>query len=179
MIDYQKHWGQVKEKWIDAWLPTKKYLENKTCVDIGIWKGVLNAKAKIEFNTDTVIGVEPFEEHREICKKYLPECVLYESIDDLPEKTTTDVILLHGIICLLDVHWKEDLGKIFQKIKANTVHIRNLDAYKPCTGKDRETNLYKITDYANAPDNKTVIAECQKYGYNVVYKQENVIVLQK
>ena len=38
--------------WESTWIPYRDFFENKTCVDIGIWKGILNAKANKYFFAD-------------------------------------------------------------------------------------------------------------------------------
>ena len=57
--EIHKHWKNCQRHWDTTWLPSKEIIKNKKCLDVGIWKGILNAKAMKEFNCNTTHGVEP------------------------------------------------------------------------------------------------------------------------
>lgn len=141
----------LKNHWHDTWVPTKNLLQNKKCLDVGIWKGILNYSAHKIYNCETIIGVEPFDEHSDYCSKILPDCKIYKLIEDIPFDIRVDVTFLHGVICLMGAHWKTNLNNLFSRVNSDILHIRHDDTLRECNGIDRETNLYDLPDYSQSP----------------------------
>ena len=80
MIELRTAWNECKHHWQKSWLENKHLLKNKTCLDVGIWKGVLNAKARKYLNCNTIIGIEPYLSHVKMCQKLNPGIMLYLSL---------------------------------------------------------------------------------------------------
>lgn len=146
--------------WESTWIPYRDFFENKTCVDIGIWKGILNAKANKYFNCKTTIGVEPNEVHLLDCGKMNPSTKLYTSIEELPHMIDTDVVLLHGVICLMGTHWTHELENLLSKVNCKYIHIRHLRGKfvgDDELGTKRETNRYNLHSYKDNPTSDDII----------------------
>jgi hypothetical protein len=174
---------------ISHWEPTwKKYqyvLENKNCIDIGIWKGVLNAMAKKEFNCNTIIGVEPNKEHQNDCKKFYPSIELYNTIKDIPNDINVDLILMHGVICLMGDAWQEELQLLFKKVNAKFLHIRHRNFIKNTKvgNKNREYNIHNLKNYNSSPSKNMLITFLKKYKYeltiDITIDNNNILIFEK
>lgn len=123
--DLQFMWKSCKHHWEGTWADYQNLFEGRTCLDIGIWKGLLNAMAKKHINCETKIGVEPSIIHRTDCKKFNPHTKLYPSIEELPDNIYTDIILLHGVIWLMGTDWTQEMKTLLSKVSCKHVHIRN------------------------------------------------------
>ena len=155
--------------WQETWLPSTAFLQNKNCVDIGIWKGILNAKAKKYMNCVTNIGIEPDTSHRLDCQKLNPGIKLYTTIDDVQENIITDVILLHGVICLMGEKWQSELNQILKKISCNSIHVRHTENFeKGMLGQNRETNRYNLKNYTHSPTVTKLIDFFEKHNYTLL-----------
>ena len=66
--------------WQNTYLFNKDILENKKCVDVGIWYGVSNAYAAESFNLKTTHGIDPNKNFTDICSQILPGIKVYETI---------------------------------------------------------------------------------------------------
>ena len=156
-------WSSCKKWWQTAWIPYSNFFTDKTCIDIGIWKGILPARAKKEFNLTTEIGVEPNETHRIDCKKLNLSTKLYAHIEDLPDMIKTDIVLLHGVICLMGTHWRRELENLFSKVNCEHVHVRHQDGDLFRSGRpniienERETNRYNLSSYKDSPVSNDLI----------------------
>tara|TARA_B100001175_G_C19474978_1_gene623814 strand:- start:955 stop:1473 length:519 start_codon:yes stop_codon:yes gene_type:complete len=142
-------------------MPYRDFFENKSCVDVGMWKGILNAKAKKDFNCNTTIGVEPNGTHLSDCGKINPYTKLYTSIEQLPHMINTDIVLLHGVICLMGIHWIHELENLLIKVNCKYIHIRHQggDIFNNAipTGTKRETNRYNLNSYKDNPVSDDII----------------------
>ena len=163
--------------WESTWIPYKDFFENKSCVDIGIWKGILNAKAKKDFNCKTTIGVEPNEIHLSDCEKINPSTKLYADIEHLPNMINTDIVLLHGVICLMGRHWIHELENLLLKVNCRYIHVRHQggDIFNNAipTGTKRETNRYNLTSYKDNPTSDDIIKFLSPKGFDLM-DQKNV-----
>ena len=176
-------WLDCKKHWENTWLPDREFFQDKTCVDIGMWKGLLNARAKKEFNLATNIGVEPDEMHRLACKKLNLSTTLYANIEDLPDMIKTDIVLLHGVFSVMGKHWRQELENLFSKINCKHVHIR-LNGYssrhiRP-TGTGRQTSRYALTSYKDTATSDMVIDFLSKKGFDLLEQRtlsEKYIIL--
>jgi hypothetical protein len=170
---YQANSGE--HHWQNTWMPNKKILQNTKCLDYGMWKGILNARAKVEFNCDTIIGIECNAEHRADCQKLNINSKLYASVDDLPDDTMVDVIFLHGIISLLGKNWTNELEKLFKKVKARTLQIRHgeFKQNEVCSSKNRETNNFNLKNYNLSPTRDELIEFFKENKYNLIHRNKN------
>lgn len=173
--------------WESTWMPYRDFFENKTCVDIGIWKGILNAKANKDFNCKTTIGVEPNEVHLLDCGKMNPSTKLYTSIEELPHMIDTDVVLLHGVICLMGTHWTHELENLLSKVNCKYIHIRHLrekfNSVIP-TGTKRETNRYNLHSYKDNPTSDDIIKFLSAKEFDLMDQknvniQNSIMIFQK
>jgi hypothetical protein len=168
--------------WESTWVPSKDILQNTTCADFGIWKGILNAKARKEFNCNTTIGIESDPTHFHDCIKFNPGTVLYKSIDQIKNHTKVDVIFMHGIICLLGDRWYPDCEKLCKKIDANIIHIRHREfgINTHVNGVLRETNTQNLENYNKSPSRKTVIEFfTKKFNYKLEKQTGEILILKK
>jgi hypothetical protein len=180
-------WHSVKRHWESTWIASKHLLQNTTCADFGIWKGILNSKARKEFNCDTVIGIEPDPIHLRDCAKFNPGTVLYKSIDQIKEHTKVDVLFMHGVICLLGDEWTSDCKKLCEKIDADIIHIRHKDFERntPVSGVGnptyvgRETNPLNLENYNKSPSSKAVIDFFTKLNYKLEKQSGELLILRK
>ena len=174
--------------WESTWIPYRDFFENKTCVDIGMWKGILNARAKKDFNCNTTIGVEPNGIHLSDCGKMNPYTKLYTSIEQLPHMIDADVVLLHGVICLMGTHWTHELENLLLKVHCRYIHIRHqggdiFNNAKP-TGTKRETNRYNLDSYKDNPTSEDIIKFLGAKGFNLIDQKtvdikDSIIILQR
>jgi len=178
--EIHKHWKNCQRHWDTTWLPSKEIIKNKKCLDVGIWKGILNAKAMKEFNCNTTHGVEPDQEHRLDCKRFNPHTEVYESINDLPSDLHVDIIFLHAVICLMGNFWKSELEELFKKVKANILHIRHKDHNDDeiVTGVGRDNNNYNITNYEESPSSKKLIDFLQERKYKLLSQHNAILILE-
>jgi len=173
MIELRTAWNACKHHWQKSWLENKHLLQNKTCLDVGIWKGVLNAKARKYLNCNTIIGIEPYLSHVKMCQKLNPGIMLYNTVDDLPHEQKVDVILLQGIICLM-LYWRDDLTQLFEKVKAKTLLVRHEDYYNyQCSGEKRETNIHNLKNFTHSPTHKQLIFFLAQHNYKLITKKED------
>ena len=177
-IDNLKYmWEVCSHHWQSTWADYQNLFEGKTCVDIGIWKGLLNAKAEKQLNCKTKIGVEPSFTHRADCKKINPHTKLYPSIDDLPDGIFTDIILLHGVIWLMD-NWTQEIKTLLSKVNCKHVHIRspNHDTYPTKTEKmitdDYRNFTKKKMKYYNGPTINDIVEFFSTENYSVIDRKE-------
>jgi len=186
--NFAQLWSDCERHWETTWVHDRDFFQDKTCIDIGMWKGILTARAKKEFNLTTDIGVEPNQTHRIDCKKLNLSTKLYAHIEDLPDMIKTDIVLLHGVICLMGTHWRQELENLFSKVNCKHVHIRHRDgdAFKNVrpTGIGRETNRYDNPPNKNNPTSDTVINFLSKKGFYLlgqkILDDKNIILkLQK
>ena len=171
----------VEHNWYDTWLPTKKFIENKKCLDFGIWKGLLNARARKELNCDTIIGIEWDDQHRLDCKKINKNIKLYKSIEDLEHKIQVDVIFMHGVICLLGQNWTSTLEKLLQKVSSEILHIRHKEFThnEHCSGVGREANSYNLNDYNFSPSKQELINFLEAHNYNNIYFNQKLLLFRR
>ena len=158
------YWPQAGKRWNKTWKPNPEFWRNKTCIDIGIWKGHLNARALKEYNCKTIIGVEPFEEHRVDCERVCPNTKLYNQIEDLPENISVDIIIMHGLIKLLGKYWKEQVSLLLSKVNARFIHVRH-GVKNNFTGLDRETNIYDLKNYDDMPSQEELVLFFKSKNY--------------
>jgi hypothetical protein len=179
-------WQSCRHHWKDTWMDYQNLFEGKTCVDIGIWKGLLNARAEKQFNCKTKIGVEPNLTNRTDCKKLNPYTELYPTIEDLPDTIDTDILLLHGVICLMGTHWIQEMENLLPKVNCKHIHIRHLKTYaishgEVCTEKDdRQGNRYNLKSYKESPTTNEIIEFLSKKNFNLTSSKntdgENIIM---
>ena len=176
----RKHYKSCQRHWNTTWLPSKEILQNKKCLDVGIWKGILNAKARKEFKCITTHGVEPDQEHRLDCKKFNPHINLYESINDLPSDLHVDIIFLHAVICLMGELWESELETLLKKVKSNILHVRHKDYNDNdiVIGVGRETNNYNIKNYKQSPSQKKLLGFLQEKNYKLLSQNDGVSILE-
>jgi len=163
----------VFKHYAESWMYFKEYLQNKKCIDIGIHQGMANKQAKSDFNLETSIGIEPSKQNRAICKRLMPNTILLKDIDhlerDYKDTINTDVILMLGVIGLFGKEWKNTLARVFQKIDAPAVLIRQTfipTSQKVEVGNDlREYNMFQLKDFSDYPQLAEVDKEIKKYSY--------------
>ena len=166
----------------DSWKYFQKHLENKECVDIGIWMGHDNKRAYEDFNLTTTWGIEPHKQLRALCKKILPNVKLVNSIDQVQDTIESDAIIMFGVISLFGPQWQNTISEIFAKISAPIVLIRHyLDGIKLDIGSDlRDYNLYNLFDYSHAPAIAEIHKVMEKYNYFVAdYNNQNTWLYRK
>lgn len=175
-----KHmWEVCSHHWKDTWMDYQNLFEGRTCVDIGIWKGLLNAKAEKQLNFKTEIGVEPSSTHRADCKKINPHTKLYPSIDDLPDDIFTDIILLHGVIYQMGTQWIQEMETLLSKVNCKHIHIRhhtNNDSYDEVNIKDidgRELHKYNWNNYMDtSPTIDEIVEFFNKKNYSLIDRKD-------
>jgi len=178
-VDYlNKFWESCRHHWQETWIDYQNLFEDKTCVDIGIWKGLLNARAKKQFNCQTKIGVEPNSIHRADCKKLNPHTKLYPSIEELPDTIDTDILILHGVIRLMGTRWIQEMGILLSKVNCKYIHIRysNPDgsyAEKIVKNIDgREFNKYNMDSYEKSPTTNDIIKFLNTVNFSLINQKD-------
>ena len=182
MSEIISNWRNIcQEKWESTWVPSKQLLQNTICADFGMWKGILNAKAKKEFNCKTIIGIESDPIHFEDCIKFNPGIILYKSIDQMKEHIKVDVIFMHGILCMLGDKWSADCKKLCEKIDADVIHVRHREFEKntPCQGTGRETNTQNLINFNKSPSRKTVIDFFTQINFNLEKHFGEILIFRK
>ncbi len=160
--------------WQNTYLFNKDILENKKCVDVGIWYGVSNAYAAESFNLKTTHGIDPNKNFIDICSQILPGIKVYETIDDLDEVVNTDVLFMLGLIPFFGKQWKEHLNKIFEKINAKYIILRHQTFADP-TQKfhamdKKEYNVLGLTDYSESANVDDVVWFLQENHWRLIKK---------
>jgi hypothetical protein len=175
-VDNLKHmWESCKHHWQETWVDYKNLFEGKTCVDIGIWKGLLNAKAEKQLNCKTKIGVEPDSTHRADCKKINPHIELYSSIKDLPENIDTDILILHGVIYQMATQWIQEMETLLSRVDCKHIHIRNITNNESYEGENiknidgRELSKYNIDTFPTVND---IVEFLNKKNYSLIDRKD-------
>ena len=176
VVNLRSMWSRFCEHhWQETWIIDKNLFEGKTCIDIGIWKGLLNAKAESQLNCKTKIGVEPDSTHRADCKKINPHIELYSSIKDLPENIDTDILTLHGVIYLMGTQWIQEMETLLSRVNCKHIHIRHM----PNNGKNtkkidgRELTKYNTNEYNDTcPTNNDIVEFLNKKNYSLIDRKE-------
>lgn len=172
-------WSRFCEHhWQETWVINKNLFEGKTCVDIGIWKGLLNAKAESQLNCKTKIGVEPNSTHRADCKRINPNIELYSSIEDLPENIDTDILTLHGVIYLMGTQWIQEMETLLSRVNCKHIHIRTITNNGSYEGDNkiidgREISKYNMKNYVDTCATINDIVEfLNKKNYSLIDRRD-------
>lgn len=180
-VDNLKYmWESCKHHWQETWADHKNLFEGKTCVDIGIWKGLLNAKAEKQLNCKTMIGVEPDSTHRADCKKINPHIKLYSSIEELPENIDTDILILHGVICLMGTQWIQEMETLLSRVNCKHIHIRNITNNGSYSYEGNEKNIdgrelskYNMKNYMEkCPTINDIVEFLNKKNYSLIDRKD-------
>ena len=173
--DLKYMWESCKHHWQETWADHKNLFEGKTCVDIGIWKGLLNAKAEQQLNCKTKIGVEPDSTHRADCKKINPHIELYSSIKDLPVKIDADILILHGVIYLMGTQWTHEMETLLSRVNCKHIHIRNFTNNGSYEGENkknidgRELSNYNMDQ---CPTINDIVEFLNKKNYSLIDRKD-------
>jgi len=162
----------IDRHWETTYMFNKDILENKKCVDVGIWYGLCNAYALEKLNLQTTHGIDPNKDFIDICSKLLPDTKLYSTIDDVNETIDTDIIFMLGLIPFFGNKWKEHLNNIFQKINAKYLIMRHqtyTDPTEKFTNIDKkEYNILGLTDYSQTANVDDVVWFLQENQWRLI-----------
>ena len=176
-VELAKHWTEKHSNdnmfmlWNDMWAKNSQLLSNKKVLDIGISAGIHNYVAQEVFNTKTIIAVDPYKPYHDIVKSLLPDCKLYNVVDEVPNGVKVDIILLSGVLVFVGKHWKKFLKQIVDTFKFDYMIIRDAFDFpsQPDEAKSpREYSLVPNFTYTNCPTVKEILKELQSNQLNVV-----------
>jgi hypothetical protein len=156
--------------WNNMWAKNSQLLSNKKVLDIGISAGIHNYVAQEVFNTKTIIAVDPYKPYHNIVKSLLPDCKLYNVVDEAPNGVKVDIILLSAVLLLLGKHWKKFLKQIVDTFKFDHMIIRDAFTFprNHIWGSPREYSLVPNFTYTNCPTVKEILKELHSNQLNVV-----------
>ena len=176
-VELAKHWTEKHSNdnmfmlWNDMWAKNSQLLSNKKVLDIGISAGIHNYVAQEVFNTKTIIAVDPYKPYHNIVKSLLPDCKLYNVVDEVPNGVKVDIILLSGVLVFVGKHWKKFLKQIVDTFKFDYMIIRDAFDFpsQPDEAKSpREYSLVPNFTYTNCPTVKEILKELHSNQLNVV-----------
>jgi hypothetical protein len=157
--------------WDDLWAKNSQLFSNKTILDIGISAGIHNYIAQEVFNTRTIIAVDPYKPYHNIVKSLLPDCKLYNVVDEAPNGVNVDIILLSGVLVFVGKHWKNFLKQIVDTFKFDHMIIRDAFDFpaQPVEAKGpREYSLVPNFTYTSCPTVKEILKELHSNQLDVV-----------
>jgi hypothetical protein len=157
--------------WNNTWVKNFQLLSNKKILDIGISAGIHNYIAQEVFNTKTIVAVDPHKPYHNIVKSLLPDCKLYNVVDEVPNGVKVDTVLLLGVLVLLGKNWKKFLKQVVDKFKFDHMIIRDgYDFYvQPVKANEpREYSLVSNFTYVDRPTVKEILKELQSNQLDVV-----------
>ena len=157
--------------WNNMWAKNSQLLSNKKVLDIGISAGIHNYVAQEVFNTKTIIAVDPYKPYHNIVKSLLPDCKLYNVVDEVPNGVKVDIILLSGVLVFVGKHWKKFLKQIVDTFKFDYMIIRDAFDFpsQPDEAKSpREYSLVPNFTYTNCPTVKEILKELHSNQLDVV-----------
>ena len=101
----------------------------------------------------------------------LPDCKLYNVVDEAPNGVKVDTVLLLGILVLLGKNWKKFLKQIVDTFKFDHMIIRDAFTFpsQPAEAKSpREYSLVPNFMDTNCPTVKEILKELHSNQLNVV-----------
>ena len=100
----------------------------------------------------------------------LPDCKLYNVVDEAPNGVKVDIILLSAVLVLLGKHWKKFLKQIVDTFKFDHMIIRDAFTFprNHIWGSPREYSLVPNFTYTNCPTVKEILKELHSNQLNVV-----------
>ena len=176
-VELAKHWTKEHSNdhmfmlWNDMWAKNSQLLSNKKVLDIGISAGIHNYVAQEVFNTKTIIAVDPYKPYHNIVKSLLPDCKLYNVIDEAPNGVKVDIILLSGVLVFVGKHWKKFLKQIVDTFKFDHMIIRDAFDFPSQPNEikgHREYSLVPNFTYTSCPTVKEILKELHSNKLNVV-----------
>ena len=156
--------------WNNMWAKNSQLLSNKKVLDIGISAGIHNYVAQEVFNTKTIIAVDPYKPYHNIVKSLLPDCKLYNVVDEAPNGVKVDIILFSAVLVLLGKNWKKFLKQVVDKFKFDHMIIRDAFTFprNHIWGSPREYSLVPNFTYTNCPTVKEILKELHSNQLDVV-----------
>ena len=159
--------------WNDTWVKNSQLFSNKKILDIGISVGIHNYIAQEVFNTKTIVAVDPYKPYHDIVKSLLPDCKLYNVVDEAPNDVKVDIVLLSGVLSLLGKNWKKFLKQVINKFKFDHMVIRDaytydLSLWNKWNKSPTQYSLVPNLTYVDCPTVKEILKELHSNQLEVV-----------